>query len=65
MANKKEFHAVIDRLALQGWSFAFSGGGHIKAKSPRGGIVVMPSSASDYRSFRNSVALLRRNGANL
>lgn len=47
----------------QGWHVDLSrGGNHIKVFSPDGKMVVLPSTPSDWRSVRNSIADLRRAG---
>lgn len=36
--------------------------GHIKMRSPKGEIFVLPSTASDHRAGRNACAMLKRAG---
>ena len=60
---KKEIKRIVKALETQGFYVERSGKGHLKVKNERGGTVyVMPSTPSDHRSLKNTVAELRRKG---
>lgn len=53
---------LIDRLQDEGWKVTYTGGGHLKMRSPTGAVVFTGSSPSDRRSIRNTVRDLKRAG---
>ena len=62
-ANKDQLR-LVRRCEDQGLEVTYSKGGHYKIKAPKG-LVVLPSTPSDWRGHRNNVALLRRHGVDL
>jgi predicted RNA binding protein YcfA (HicA-like mRNA interferase family) len=61
---KRDVQQLVRKLEDQGWAVVLTGGGHLKATPPGGGApVFMPATPSDWRSLKNSTALLRRRGA--
>lgn len=57
----KDITALINFSRMQGWVVENTTN-HIKFIHPEGGFVIAPSTASDRRSFANTVADLRRKG---
>jgi predicted RNA binding protein YcfA (HicA-like mRNA interferase family) len=43
-----------------GWDITLTRGGHLRWRSPKGGLVISPSTPSDHRSLRNLRSDLRR-----
>jgi hypothetical protein len=62
LTSHKDMRKLIRQAEAQGWVVKYGGGGHLKFLAPGGGIVVSPGTASDYRSMRNHVALMKRLG---
>lgn len=75
LANKKAKRpkvktAAIDNLIAKAWEDGWwcekRATGHVMAYSPDGkGMVLLPSSPSDYRSVKNARSLLRKYGLKL
>lgn len=62
--STKDAKALARKMRKLGWDVCVTGSGHYKLTPPDGGeAVIMPVSPSDYRSLRNTVAHLRRQGA--
>ena len=63
----KDIAQLVRALQAQGWRVERSGGGHYKAFPPDTSkpMVTIASTPSDRRAFRNTIALLRRSGADL
>lgn len=53
---------VMQALKKQGWKISVTGGGHIKATSPKGESVYSANTASDYRSIKKWLRDLRKAG---
>ena len=64
MSRRKDINRLLDRLEGQGWAVSNTKSGHIKVE--RGGkTVILPTSPSDHRSWKNLIAELRRAGADI
>lgn len=63
----KRMKTLVALLEKQGRTEASSPGrsSHRKFKAPQGGLVTMPTSPSDHRSWRNLLSVLRRYGATI
>lgn len=59
---KSEIAALLEQVRAEGGSYQPTKKGHLAVDCPDGQRVIIPSTASDYRSVRNSVAELRRHG---
>lgn len=62
----KDVRDLLKKLEAQGWRIV-AGGKHIKAFPPdtTRPMVTIPTTPSDHRSLRNTIAQLRRSGADL
>ena len=58
----KEVRALIKKARKQGWSVEPSGSGHVLLRSPKGELVVVSSSCSDRRAWRNTRSELEKRG---
>lgn len=62
MAGASETNKLIRKIRKAGWTVCKTKKAHWKVTSPSGESVVLPSTPSEYRSMRNTRALLRRAG---
>lgn len=62
---RKKMRDLVGQLESQGWTEHCKPGrsSHRQFKAPRGGIVTLPATPSDHRSWRNLLSVLRRYGA--
>lgn len=62
---KKDLRKLLRQLTSQGWRCEQAGGGHLKLFPPDKSkpMVTLPISPGDHRSWKNTVATLRRSGA--
>jgi len=58
----ESYRSVARKAKRQGWTITGTRGRHLAWTSPAGAVVYTPSSPSDSRGYRNTVALLRRAG---
>ena len=65
MASKSDFRDMIKTAEKAGWTVERSRSGHLKWKSPTGGVVFSASTPSDHRAIKNHVSLMRKAGLNL
>lgn len=64
--GNKEIKAIVKKLRAQNWRVELENGGHYKAFSPDGKtIVVFAGTIGKGRALANTIASLRRAGANL
>jgi predicted RNA binding protein YcfA (HicA-like mRNA interferase family) len=55
-----EIQALLRNVKAAGWQVSVSGGNHLKLRHPSGRIITMAATPSDWRSFANARATLRR-----
>lgn len=53
--------ALVDYAITCGWTMSI-GKGHGKLRSPRGDLIIFPTTGSDKRGHKNMRALMRRKG---
>lgn len=52
---------IVRILEAEGWSLRYTGGGHLQARHPNAtGLLHFPSTPSDHRNTRNTLAQARR-----
>jgi len=59
----KDFRTILKNLKPHGWTATQGKNRHWHIHGPEGQQLVAPSTPSDHRAFRNTVAALRRAGA--
>jgi hypothetical protein len=65
-AGSRAIEIVLEKAWDQGWWIEKAKSNHVKCLSPDGkGIVIVPSTPSDFRSIKNCRALLRKYGLKL
>lgn len=59
----RQVYGATARAAVeQGWTIEMTRGGHVRWTAPSGRVIFSPSSPSDRRAIRNTIAMLRREG---
>lgn len=59
---RKTYGRIAVVAAQQGWTITLTAGGHVRWASPTGAVVFSPTTPSDRRARRNTIARLRRSG---
>lgn len=60
MRIHKDLRTLAKKLKKAGWTVEVNGRGHVKFTSPVGAVVSTSATPSDWRSFKNFKATLRR-----
>ncbi len=60
MSNKQDLKKLMREKAAQGWEIQTTRGGHFRLRHASGGCVTFPSTPSDHRSFKNTLADVKR-----
>lgn len=66
-AARKDWKKIEKKLVEQGWTIRPTKGGHLQclAPDPKDGIVTVEGTPSDHRDLANTIARLRRAGADI